>query len=395
MQTTIHGFSPSGRMSLDATAPNTQGGARRAEEGKVRAYHRSQRILSVLEFTIDFSLLVLLLSARWSVGIRTFSQRLTGGPASALLVYLLIVGVIFEVPGSMIGFVKGFWLEHHYGLSRMTFWRWILDQIKGIALSATLAILGAELVYWMLRNWPQYWWAVCAALFAAFFILLAHLAPVLLFPIFFKFKPLEDAALAARLEEFSKRAGTRVRGVFEWKLGEKTKKANAALMGSGRTRRIILSDTLLENFDPDEIEAVLAHEFGHHVRGHILKGMLVQTATTFAGFYLAARALNLWSASFGLEGPADFANLPLLILVSVGLSLILLPAMSAFSRRMEWQADSYALMMIRDKAAFISSMEKLAEINLGERRPPAWIEFIFHSHPSIDRRIAFAQNWRS
>ena len=373
--------------------PSPISGQAAPDEEQARTYHRAQRVLSVVGFVVDFALLMLLLLAGWSVGFREAAERVSRHPALALLIYLLLLGLLFKIPDLVIGFLKGYWLEHRHGLSRMTFGQWLLDEAKGVAIGAAIGALGAEALYAAIRLWPRDWWVVCAAAFSLFFILLAHLAPVLLFPIFFKFKPVEDSALVARLEDLSRRARTRVRGVYEWKLGEKTKKANAALMGSGSTRRIILSDTLLSNFQPDEIEAVLAHEFGHHVRRHLLWGMLVQTAITFAGFYLANRALARWSHAFGLRGPSDFANLPLLILTGFALSLTLLPALSAFSRRMERQADAYALGSIPDREAFIRSMEKLAQLNLGERRPPRWIEFIFHSHPSIERRIQFAREW--
>jgi len=221
--------------------------------------------------------------------------------------------------------------------------------------------------------------------------LLANLAPILIFPIFFKFKPLENPSLTERLLELSRHAGTRVKGVFEWKLSEKSKKANAALVGLGNTRRIVLSDTLLAQFRDEEVEAVLAHEFGHHVHRHMFQGIAIQGGTTFLGFYLIHRTLGWLSPHFGFQGAADFANLPLLALVTVGLSLLLLPAVNAHSRAVERQADAYALRAISSRDAFISSMEKLAELNLAERQPHPWIELIFHSHPSIAKRISFAR----
>jgi STE24 endopeptidase len=226
-----------------------------------------------------------------------------------------------------------------------------------------------------------------------FFVLLANLAPVLIFPIFFKFKPLENPSLTERLLELSRRAGTKVKGVFEWKLSEKSKKANAALLGLGNTRRIILSDTLLEKFQDEEVEAVLAHEFGHHVHRHIFQLIAIQGSAMVLGFYLIHRTIDWLGPHFGFQGAADFANLPLLALVTTGLSLVLLPAVNSYSRALERQADTYALRAISSPAPFISSMEKLAELNLAERQPHPWIEFIFHSHPSIQKRIAFAQKF--
>ncbi len=359
---------------------------------RAKSYHRAGRILGVVGFALDLGLLLFLIFAGWTRGLRTFAENVTSHAALALLIYFILFGLILELPGLPLSYLKGYRLEHRYGLSNLTLWNWVKDQLKGMAVGGTLGILGVEFLYWTMRNWPSAWWIISATALVAFFVLLANLAPVLLFPIFFKFKPIEDAELTNRLLELSRRARTRVRGVFEWKLSEKSKKANAALVGLGNTRRIILSDTLLEKFSADEVEAVLAHEFGHHVRHHVSRAIVIQTVSTYLGFYLANVCLLKWGPALGFRGVADFANLPLLILVSMGLSLILLPGVNSHSRWLERQADDYALKTIPSKLAFITSMEKLAELNLAERRPSAWIEFIFHSHPSIEKRIAHARN---
>ena len=363
------------------------------DSARVKRYHRTRRILSVTAFVLDLALLVALLSTGWTITFRNWSEHASDHPAVALLIYLAVFGLAAKSVVLPLDFVRGYWLEHRYGLSNLAMRGWIKYQLKGFAVGGALAALGLEFLYWTLRRWPAYWWIVSAIGFIGFFILLANLAPVLIFPIFFKFKPLENDALTHRLVELSRRAGTRVKGVFEWKLSEKTKKANAALVGLGNTRRIILADTLLANFTEDEVEAVLAHELGHHVHRHIFQGMAVQAGATLLGFYLADFALRRLSPFFGFRGPADFANLPLFALVITGLSLVLLPAVNAHSRFMERQADAYALRAIPGSPAFVSSMDKLAELNLAERKPDPWIEFIFHSHPSIEKRVAFAEKF--
>jgi STE24 endopeptidase len=225
------------------------------------------------------------------------------------------------------------------------------------------------------------------------FILLAQLAPVLLFPIFYKFEPLEDEDLRRRLIMLSQRAGTHVRGVYRWKLSEKSKKANAALTGLGSTRRIILADTLLDNYTPDEIEAVLAHELGHQVHRHILKSIFVQAVITFIGFWAANWTLHYAVDHHMFEELSDFANLPLLALVSVVLSLVLMPALNAYSRFNERQADRYCFESVASVEPFISSMNKLADQNLAEKTPARWVEWLLHSHPAITRRVAAAEAW--
>ena len=358
---------------------------------RVKQYHRAGRILSVAGFIVDLAIILALLFTGWTIALRTYAADCSSRPWLAVLIYLGLFGCITQVAGLPFDFLRGYWLEHRYGLSNLSLAGWIKDHIKGVAVGGTLTALGVELIYAVMRNWPQHWWIICALAFIGFVVLLANLAPILIFPIFFKLKPLENAALTARLVELSRRAGTRVRGVFEWKLSEKSKKANAALMGLGNTRRIILSDTLLAKFRDEEVEAVLAHEFGHHVHHHIFQGIGVQATATILGFYLIDRTLGWLTPHFGFQGTADFANLPLLVLVTMALSLVLLPVVNAHSRGMERQADNYALRAIPSREFFITSMEKLAVLNLAERRPHPWIEFIFHSHPSIEKRIAMAR----
>src|SRR5206468_11557668 len=180
-----------------------------------------------------------------------------------------------------------------------------------------MATVLSEIVYALIRTSPQYWWIIGWLIFMGLFVFFAQIAPVVLFPLFYKFVPLQNDELKARLMRLGERAGTRVRGVYEWKLSEKSKKANAALTGLGNTRRIILADTLLQNYSDDEIEAVLAHELGHHVHGHMVKAIGVQVVVTFLGFWAASAVLNY--AVHGrhmFETLSDFANLPLLALVS-------------------------------------------------------------------------------
>jgi len=355
-------------------------GGRVEDSARVKRYHRSGRILGVAGYLVDLALLLILLFAGWTVALRNLAWHYSARSWLALLIYLGLFGIITRAAGLPLDFLRGFWLEQRYGLCNLTLAGWVKDQLKGLAVGGTLAALAVEFLYAVIRRWPQGWWILCAIAFIGFFVLLANLAPVLIFPIFFKVKPLENPTLTERLLELSRRAGTRVRGVFEWKLSEKSKKANAALMGLGNTRRIILSDTLLEQFQDEEVEAVLAHELGHHVHRHIFQSIALQGAATLVGFYLIHRTLDWLNPRFGFQGAADFANLPLLALIVTVLSLILLPAVNAYSRAMERQADTYALRAIPSRAPFISSMEKLAELNLAERQPHPWIEFVFHSH---------------
>jgi STE24 endopeptidase len=359
-----------------------------------RRYNRIRRWLAIADLVLGLILLVALLVTGWNGRLRDLAMHAAYEHyALAVFLYVLMLMLIGKVLGFGLDFY-GFRLEQRYNLSNQRLRAWMWDETKGFLVGAALATIVVELLYLIIREFPENWWLIAWAAFLGLFVLMAQLAPVVLFPIFYKFEPLDNAELRARLVGLSERAGTRVRGVYKWNLSEKSKKANAALTGLGNTRRIILADTLLEGYSADEIEAVLAHELGHHVHRHILKSIAVQAAVTLVGFWAAN-----WVLHYAVERThmfvtvSDFANLPLLVLVSTVLSFVLLPALNAYSRYNERQADRYAFQSIARVEPFISSMNKLADQNLAERSPSKWVEWFFQSHPAISRRVAAAETW--
>src|SRR5215469_3301400 len=360
-----------------------------------RRYNRIRRWLGITDFVAGFVFLIVLLATRWSDSLRDLAYRIGFQNYSlSLFVYIVLLLGISKLLGLSLDYY-GFRLERRFKLSNQKFASWAWDEGKGFLVGLVMGTVVTELLYFTIRQWPQYWWILAWALFMGLFILLAQLAPVVLFPIFYKFEPLENEDLRRRLVLLSEHAGTRVRGVYRWKLSEKSKKANAALTGLGNTRRIILADTLLDNYTPEEIEAVLAHELGHHVHKHILKSIFVQAAITFIGFWAANFVLHMAIEQWHMfDTLSDYANLPLLVLVSTVLSFVLMPAMNAYSRFNERQADRYAFKSIKSVQPFISSMNKLASQNLAERTPSKWVEWFFHSHPAISRRVAAAEAWK-
>src|ERR1700681_3790481 len=366
-----------------------------SDSPEARRYNRIRRWLSIADFAVGFVFLIVLLITGWSSWLRDVAYRLGFQSYSlSLFVYLLLLLVIGKALGVGLDYY-GFLLERRFKRSTQRFSSWAWDEVKGFLVGLVLGGIVVEVVYLSIRQWPQHWWMLAWGLFMLLFIVMAQLAPVILLLIFDKFEPLDNEDLRRRLVVLSERAGTRVRGVYRWKLSEKSKKANAALTGLGSTRRIILADTLLDNYTPEEIEAVLAHELGHHVHSHILKSIFVQAAITLLGFWAANWVLRyaVDHHTFRFDELSDFANLPLLALVSVVLSLLLMPALNAYSRFNERQADRYAFESISSIEPFISSMNKLAEQNLAERTPSKWVEWFFHSHPAISRRLAAAKQW--
>ena len=218
---------------------------------------------------------------------------------------------------------------------------------------------------------------------------------VLLLPLFYSVKPLDRDGLCARLLALADRAGARVLGAYEWGLGTKTKKANAALAGLGGTRRILVSDTMLAQYSDEEIEVVLAHELAHHVHGDIWKGIVFESGLIVAGFYLASRVLAAVVVPLQLRGVADVAGLPLLLLAAGAVSVVMVPVAHAMSRAFERSADRFALDLTRNPSAFISAMRRLGAQNLAEEHPSRVVQWLFYSHPPIGERIAAAQAFKA
>jgi STE24 endopeptidase len=375
-----------GAASIATTIPE--------DSPQTRRYNRIRRWLGIADFALGAVLLIVLLATGWSGTLRDIAL---GDAAQnytlAAFLYVLMLMTIAKLLGLGLDYYS-FRLEHRFQLSNQRLRAWLWDEAKGFLVGLVLATIVAELLYFIMRQAPQHWWLIAWVVFLGLFVLMAQLAPLVLFPIFYKFEPLQNEDLKARLVRLSERAGTRVRGVYQWKLSEKSRKANAALTGLGNTRRIILADTLLDNYSPDEIEAVLAHELGHHAHRHIMKSIVVQAGTTLLGFWAANWVLHYAVDRLHMfETLSDFANLPLLVLVTTLLSFVLLPALNAYSRFNERQADRYAFQSIARVGPFISSMNKLADQNLAERAPSRWVEWFFHSHPAISKRVKAAETW--
>jgi len=357
---------------------------------QAQRYESAKRFASVTGFVLDTVILVYLLTSHLSIRLREFAEGISTSPWLSIAIYVVAVGAIFKVFDLLLSFYSGYILEHRFGLSRLSVGAWLKDQLKGIAVGAPLGIAGVEVIYGFLRSSPANWWIYASLVFVTFVVVMTNLAPVLLLPLFFKFRPVENQDLHNRVDRLAHRTNTAVCGIFEWALGEKTRKANAAVVGWGNTRRIIVSDTLLENFSGEEIEVIMAHELCHHVKNHIWQGLALQSALTFAGFYVAHVILPPLSIDLGFRNVADVANFPLFALVISGVSLLILPLVNYFSRHLETEADLYALDITGDALAFVSSMEKLAEINLADKSPNKIIEFIFYSHPCVEDRIKLA-----
>jgi STE24 endopeptidase len=360
---------------------------------RARVYARIQRRMTFVDLSIGLIYLILWLAFGWSSALKNTLLSFFTNEWLLVAIFTLIFGGILAVIKLPLSLFEGYILPYRFDLSTQNLHGWIVDQLKAGAIGGVLGLLLLEIIYSVLRAFPNTWWLWAAGILLLFNVILANLAPVLLFPLFYKFQPLgeEYADLKKRLVQLAEKVKSPVSGVYKFDMSQRTKAANAALTGLGNTRRIILGDTLLEEFTTDEIEVVLAHELGHLAHKDIPVGLLIQSGITLVGFFLASFGLSRGASALGFTGPADIAALPLLGLIFGAYGLVTMPLTNAYMHWRERQADQFALQTTGNGTAFASAMTRLANQNLAQVDPPGWEEFLFHSHPALYKRVAMAQ----
>ena len=280
-----------------------------------------------------------------------------------LLASAVVLGITMELLTLPLEFYTGFILEHRYHLSTQTLRSWLWKRFKGYLLGG---VLGLALLYglytalWLAGAW---WWLWATAGWLLVTLVLGRLLPVLILPLFYTVTRLDDATLLDRLRRLTAGTDLAVEGVYELKLSDETRKANAALAGLGKTRRVLLGDTLLHEFTPEEIEVVFAHEVGHHVHHHLPKTIVIGVALALVGFALVDVVLRHAAPALGYSGLDDPAALPLLALVLGVFGLLLSPMQNALSRFFETQCDRYALLRTANPTAYRSACN--SSITLG------------------------------
>ncbi|MCX7878003.1 MAG: M48 family metallopeptidase [Ignavibacteria bacterium] len=355
-----------------------------------RKYSKINQIVTLSETALKIILMILFIATGLSKSLERFSFSIASNKYVALIIFISLAGMAVFLIFLPAGYYFNFRLEHRFGLSNQTFGQWLKENLKSNAVVALLTVPLLLIFYWFISN-SDNWWIYTALIISIYSVILAQLAPVLIFPLFYKFTALEDGEIKSRILELCRKADFRVNGVYSFNMSKTTKKANAAFTGIGKTKRIILADTLIENFTPEEIETVFAHELGHYKKKHIMKNILISLISIFLFLYLASEIYKLGLPIFGFTSPSEIAALPLLGVIITVLFLLFSPLSSSISRKFEFEADNYALVMTGNLNAFISTFRKLADQNLADEEPNKIYEFWFHSHPSIKKRIEAAQ----
>ncbi len=363
---------------------------------EAKHYGRLELICGLADKALDLAVLavVAVAAAQPADGWLQQSPWLRNCWSLRLLAMFLIVIAANTCVSFPLSFYAGYVLEHRFKLSTLSFRGWLWRYGKRNALAVGLGAAMMLGLFWLIWTTHAWWWLAAAAAFFVVSVLMGQLLPVLILPLFYKIQRLDDPELAERIGRLAESTGLSIEGVYRMALSDETVKANAMLAGLGRTRRVLLGDTLLDGFTPDEIEVIFAHEIGHHVFRHIRKMILAGVLASAAGFFVCDRLLGVVVARGGLT--LDYAVLPVwtlpwLLLILNVFFLLLGPAQNFVSRRYERQCDRYALKRTGLKAAYLSAFRKLARINKDDPDPPALEVILFHSHPPIAQRLALAE----
>jgi STE24 endopeptidase len=357
-----------------------------------KKYEKIKLVSGIAESIVSLILLILFLITGYSLRLQTYALSLNNNPYIALLIYLVVLAIVSAILLFPVEYYFGYRLEQKFGLSNLTFWKWIVEGLKSAGVGIVLGVPILLLFYYILLNY-HLWWFWFGFVIIIYSVILVQVAPVIIFPIFYKFKPLEREDLKERILNLCNQVGFKVKGVFSFDMSKTTKKANAAFTGMGRTKRIILGDTLLSGFSDDEIETVFAHELGHYKKGHIRKNILISFISTFIELYLIYLIYSNFLTVVGFQHSWDIGALPLLAIISGILGFLSSPLFSSLSRMFEYEADRFAIGTTKNFDSFRSMMEKLAFQNLTDEEPNKLVEFWFHSHPSIKRRIKAGEKY--
>lgn len=359
---------------------------------KAKDYSSIKYSLIILEGVYFLALLFIFSGFGVSKALAQQFFKLTGDYYFVFPLYLLAISVAYSLLSLPLNFYGSYIVEHNFSLSKQSIPDWFRDQLKSGIIAYLIGLIALGAFYYILKLSPGNWWLIVSLFWIFFTMILARLTPVIIIPLFFKYKKLSDEALRRRILNLADKMKVKLLDVFEIDFSKKTLKANAAFVGMGKTRRVILADTLKDKYSPEEIEVILAHEFAHYKLKHLLKLILINSLVTLACFYLIFRTSGYVLAAFGFSSLSDIAALPVIIIYFTLFGVVTQPLTNLISRKFEKNADIAALKTTQNKDAFISMMNKLADQNLSDRNPHPLIKFYFFDHPPIAERISLAQS---
>ena len=355
-----------------------------------KAYQRKKYRVSLVHLAWEILLLTALIGTGLTFAFQRAAVSISPHFYLQAAVYISLFFFYLWIFDLYFAFYSGFRLEHQYGLSNQNLGGWLNEFLKQTALSYVFTLLLMLGLYVLIRKFPERWWIAAWAAFAGVSYLLGQLFPVLIVPLFYRYSRVENEELRNRIFRLVARFNLPLENVYSLNLSKTTKKANAMFAGLGRTKRLVLADTLIQNFTTDEIESVVAHELGHFKHHDIWHHLGFSLITSFAGFALASHLLKTLAPRFGYMGASDLAALPLLYLLFFLFGTLLTPLNHAYSRWREKEADRFALKAV-SREGFIGAMERLAQLNLADPNPHFLVVWWFYTHPPIAERIEMAR----
>ncbi|HEY6906385.1 MAG TPA: M48 family metallopeptidase [Ignavibacteriaceae bacterium] len=358
-----------------------------------KKYNNIRLGIGIFKSVTGFLLIVAFLYFRLSTALENFLRYYISNGYLLFIAFILLIGLAGIILFFPVNYYKDYYLEHKYELSNQTFDKWIFENFKGLVVSLVIGIPILIIFYYILNKFGALWWLPFAAILFIISVVFARLMPIILLPIFYKITPIENNELKDRITRLAEDAGIKVENVFKFNMSKNTKKANAAFTGLGKSRRIILGDTLLDKYSYDEIETVIAHEIGHYKRNHIIKNIIIGTAASFGSLFLIAYLYGISLDWFGFKSLQEVAALPLLSLWAMLVGLFETPLTNIISRKFEYEADEYAVTATSKPDAFISTLNKLTDQNLADKNPHPFVEWFFYSHPSVSNRITAIRNY--
>ena len=365
------------------------------ERQKIAIRYRSDnRKVGIASLVFAAIFLFVLLQLDISKGFAQSIRQFLDSRILLIAIYFSALYVVYSLLSLPFSYLEGYTIEHKYGFSTQTVRGWSMDWVKSLLVTYIIGLIVFIVIYLVIPAAPSWWWLWLSLIMIGFSVVLANIFPVLILPLFYKTRALEDDDLKKEISDLCTQAGLRISGVFTIDLSTKTTKANAAVAGLGNTKRILLGDTLLSKYEKDEVLSALAHEIVHFREHHTWWLILWQSLITIAMFYLFYRVQPSVYSWFGFNQAGDIAALPLFVLVFSALSYLLRPIGSALSRFYERKADRGALYLTRNTGAFIHLIAKLCNEQLSIAYPNQIIEWYKYSHPSPGRRIAFAEKWK-
>ena len=364
-----------------------------AEKRKIAKIYTRTKIINGIfnSILIPLVFFLVLLFSGYSVALKDIAVSLSEQFYVPVYVVMFLTLLTFvQLP---ISFYSEFIYEHKHGLSNQNIRAWLKDLVKELALMYVISVPLISGLYFLIQM-TDLWYLYAGALYIALMLFFDYIYPILIFPIFYKVEPLKDEHIKNRLLEMAQKAGaTSVKNVEVAKESEKSNKANAMFAGIGGSKRIILFDTLLDSFTPDEVETVVAHELGHYVHRDTARFMVIEAVKIVPVFLLIISVFDVYSQMFGISGIGDIAGLPLLFFTNSFIELFLMVPMMAYSRKREKAADIFALDATLKSQAQISTEKRLADMNLLDDAPHPLVEMILYSHPSARKRIEYTKEW--